>query len=117
MKMVKEKTKEIITSQKEMTDHVLTEYRNESVELNSLFFDFEIKMKKADILEAYKELQRIINGDNVIRLVDGKEADEFIKEGSYTDLYEGNCKDFLESFNDMGEFARFTDDEELDFIF
>lgn len=106
----------IISSPDELINSVLTEYRKESEELNSLFFDFDVKMKKSDILESYKELQRIINGDNVIRMVDGKEADEFIKEGTYTDVYEGNCMDFLESFNLSNEFKRFTDDEELSFI-
>ncbi len=109
---------DIITSSKEMVDHVLDEYRKDDAELSSLFFDFGVKMKKADILSAYAELQRIINGDSVIRLEDGKEADEFMPNGMYTEIYEGNCMAFLEGFNDSNAFARFLDDNtRLDFIF
>ncbi|WP_026653529.1 hypothetical protein [Butyrivibrio proteoclasticus] len=106
-----------VTTSKELVDHVLEEYRRCDAELNSLYFDFRVKMKKADILTAYAELQDIINGDAVVHLEGDKEADKLIPEGMYEDIYEGSCKDFLESLNDGNVFARFDDDERLEFIF
>lgn len=70
-------------------------------------------MTRKDLMDAYIELQKTINGDIVIRLtnveldIDSNETDVYIwgdesepYDDSYNELYEGNMKDFLESFND-----------------
>ncbi len=111
-----------ISTRKEFFDHVMEEYRKDDVELSSLFFDFNIKMKKVDILETYAELQDTINGDDVVRMENGGPVDELIPAGEFEDVYEGNCKEFLERFNDGNivdgyVFARFDGDDCLDFIF
>lgn len=109
----------IYTEENEIKDRVYNDYRQYDTELNSLFFDFQVKAPKKVLLQAYAEIQDTINGDYVGRLVNpqikqiedpnhpdqpdivihGKEAD-LIPEGEYEDVYSGNYKDFLESFND-----------------
>ncbi len=94
---------------------VYDDYRKYATELNGLFFDFEVDMlTKAQLLQLYASIQKAINGDDVMRLEDviiegnepndmhiwGKEAENFIPEGKYQEIYKGNYKDFLESFND-----------------
>lgn len=96
----------------DIENKVFQDYRNESTELNALFFDFDVKMSKRELLELYFEIVYQINGDYVIRLDDftfdktaekitvtGHEAKDLIPEGIYEDIYEGNYKDFLEAFN------------------
>jgi hypothetical protein len=70
-------------------------------------------MKKKDILLAYANIVKNINGDSVIRLskpikIEKNESEDenvwgteehLIPEGEYDEIYEGNCKDFLENFN------------------
>lgn len=119
-----------ITSGKELEDYILKEYSKYDVELSSLFFDVEVCMKESEILKAYANIQRIINGDSVIRykdittdnegnIVGGDEAEDFIPEEKYDSVYDGNCKDFLESFNgkelETG-FCRYDEDNLLSFI-
>lgn len=102
----------IYTEAEDIKDRVYDDYRKYDTELNSLFFDFIVKAKKRVLLETYAEIQHTINGDCVTRLIDprieqvddtesniwGIES-ELIEEGKYEDVYEGNYKDFLESFN------------------
>ena len=103
----------VYTGIEEIKNKVYEDYKKESTELNSLFFDFYVKAPKKDLLEAYAEIQDTINGDKVMRLenpkikgsddrsriiISGNEVD-LIPEGMYEDIYEGNYKDFLESFN------------------
>ena len=109
--------KTVITSRIDMLNKVIEDYRKEDTELCSLFFDFPVKMTKAEILETYAELQEIINGDIVVRIEGGQEQEELIPAGKFNERYEGNCKEFLESFNGSNQFLRMTDDEILDFIF
>ena len=107
-----------ITTSEEMYNQVKDEYDHYDVELNSLFFDFPVRMKKADILTTYASLQHDINGDDVLRIENGKEQDELIPNNpEFDEVYEGNCKDFLESFNGSERFCRFNCEEQLDFIF
>lgn len=101
------------TDIEEIKNRIYEDYRKYDTELNSLFFDFRVKASKKALLEAYAEIQHTINGDYVIRLEDpeiekindcdsniwGKEVD-LIPEGEYEDIYCGNYRDFLESFND-----------------
>lgn len=129
------KRNKIITSKKDLIKYIYSDYQKYAVELNSLHFDVNVKMSERDILEAYAEIQHNVNGDFVCRLenpskncIEDNIADEFIPNTSlyskYDEIYEGNCKDFLESFcgkeYETG-FARLCDDEEgnvelLDFI-
>jgi len=75
------------------------DYNNES-ELTCMFFDFDVDMPCDNILFAYAQIQHDINGDFVwYREIGGH--------------YKGNCRKFLEQFNDRGEdYARFTEDGE-----
>jgi len=110
--------KKIINTAEELVEHIRYEYSKYDSELNSLYFDVEVCMKESEILEAYAEIQDEINGDSVIRMVNGEEV-EFIPDGMYENIYSGNCKDFLESFNGKEEetgFYRFDGEEQLDFI-
>ena len=119
----------VITSSNDLENYILEEYNKDSVELSSLFFDVQVCMPKRDILEAYQSIQSLINGDYVGRfyikkdkvgnIVKCEEREAFIEDGEFEDIYEGNCKDFLKSFNgkevEIG-FCRFDDGELLDFI-
>ena len=69
-------------------------------------------MSKSDILVTYEHLQHDINGDCIIKLKNPKQEtldnEDVIIYGDseepltdeYDEVYDGNCKDFLESFND-----------------
>ena len=97
---------------KELYNYVTDEYRKYDTELNGLFFDVPVQMPEYEILQAYRELQKDINGDDVVFL---KDETEFvlhdgetrvfgtvmpIVEGcGFDDIYTGNCREFLESFN------------------
>ena len=108
----------VITSPDEMIDKVFEEYRKYDSELCSLHFNFDVKMKKSDILEAYAEIQRRINGDDVVRIENGKEADELIPDDPvYDEIYSGNLMEYLESFNGNKEFVRIVENEISSFIF
>lgn len=123
-----EKKSGVITSYDALISYVVSEYQQYATELNALFFDIPVKMKKSEILEAYAEIQRIINGDQVVRLehietngntVGGEIADNLIADGTYEEIYDGNCKDFLKSFNGREQetgFCRYDENELLDFI-
>ena len=114
----------------ELENYILEEYSKNEVELSSLFLDVMVSDKEKEILETYQDLQSMINGDCVMRLeniksdedgnvIDGDEAEEFIPEGSYEDVFTGNCKDFLESFNGREAetgLCRYDEDNLLDFI-
>ena len=114
-------TDKVITTKKEMYDLVWDEYQKYDTELNGLFFNFNVKMPKGEILEAYSMIQKTINGDDVIRMVNGKEQKYLIpkdkRRAEFTEEYEGNCKDYLENLNGSREFVRVADDEIVDFIF
>ena len=92
-----------------------TDYDNDT-ELNSLFFDFPVSMKKKDILQAYGEIQSKINGDIVEQAKDGQNIPYyetcFADEPEFQEIYTGNCKEFLESFNDRDQFRRYDEDDD-----
>ena len=114
----------MINTAKELIDYVINEYMKYDVELNSEHFNVSVSMKKRDILNAYIELQRRINGDVIFYAdpetglkVDCLNTIWFSIRKEILDLnstYSGNCKDFLESLN--GLFGRFVEGEEIDFI-
>lgn len=113
-------TDKIITTPSELISIVCEEYQKFDQELTSLFFDFNVDMKKADIIEAYAKVQKIINGDDVIRLEDGEDAASLIPTDSraveYEQYYRGNLKDYLENMNEQTEFVRFNEGEVLSFV-
>ena len=101
-------------TEKELYDAVVEDYRNSDTEFNSMFFAHYVSenLTEADILSAYIELQRDINGDQVVYADpesviiedDGEDriitADvlEFRRE-DYNKVYKGSIKEFLEGFN------------------
>ena len=102
----------MITTPRELYDKVLEDYMKDDVELNSEFFDFDVRMLVKDILEAYKQLQSSINGDMVLSLADPiitqHTFDTYIsgKEQPLMTLldeekvYEGNLKKLLLAFSE-----------------
>lgn len=100
-----------LTDKNSIIDKVCINYRKYDTELTSLFFDFPVKADKNLLLEAYAHIQKACNGDTVVRLINPvltKNGDEKELEGKKMDsfftkdengIYEGNYKDFLESFN------------------
>lgn len=106
------KEKEPLCTVVDIENKVFEDYRNDAVEFSALFCDFNVKLTERELLETYFEIIHQINGDYVIRLdnftydktdenitVTGHEAEKLIPEGMYENIYEGNYKDFLESFN------------------
>lgn len=99
----------MITTYEEIVEKVQKEYLNESTELNSLFFDFDVYMTRAELIKAYATLAETINGDRVVHIADASvvksEDGDLIVSGfesvdnMLSDYYKGNMKDFLESFN------------------
>ena len=75
-------------------------------------------MPKKDILYAWKFLEEKINEDEVFREENGQIFDEedFVPEGEYEDIYEGNCMTFLDTFDDP-RFHRVAEGEEACFIY
>lgn len=106
----------MLKTYEEIYNKVKTDYDLEDVELNSLFFDFDVSATAGILLSVYADLQSDINGDHVIHLKNpvleiiddakyiwGTEDDAFDKGIPDVDLdkiFQGNMKDFLESFND-----------------
>ena len=103
--------KTALTDKNSIIDKVCINYREYDTELTSLFFDFPVKADKNLLLEAYAHIQKACNGDTVVRLInpvltkngeekelEGEKMDAFFTEEE-NGIYEGNYKDFLESFN------------------
>lgn len=118
------------TNADELFKYVYDAYMNDSVELSSAYFDFNVKMPEKDILLAWKLAQENINGDYVYRSAGTKEwidetrpvydeDDNFVPEGEYEDIYEGKAGEFLSKFNDRRFGRRDYEDspEEFDFIY
>lgn len=97
---------------------VYKDYLHDEVELCGAFFDFEVSAPKSELIRAYAELQDTINGDTVIRLRDATEVPSIYDRGATTtvsgfeyegedesmsEIYTGNMKNFLESFNGQEE--------------
>lgn len=105
----------MLHTKSEIKEQVYEAYMLESSELNSLFFDFDVVGEKGMLLQTYAEIQNIINCDEVVLLhnvsikkkgdcieisgdLDDRDFDEI-----YHEVYEGNYKDFLESYNGKEE--------------
>lgn len=105
-------TMPVYTDSRSIKNKIYEEYRKYDTELNSLFFDFQVKMPKKELLKIYSEVVHVINGDDVVKLEDVKiQLSDFstntiigrrmdlIAEGQYEEIYKGSFKEFLESFN------------------
>lgn len=70
-------------------------------------------------MKTYAELQYDINGDCVLRFDNDKEQDELVPNTpEWDEIYEGNCRIFLEHFNEHKEtdFRRYNGEEQVDFV-
>ena len=93
-----------ITNPYEMIRHVEEDYKKYDSELTSALFDFDVEMPKSDILYAYAQIQKDINNDYV--WLSGNVLDML------TNVYSGNCKEYLESLNSKPDFyVRYSEDE------
>lgn len=94
------------TDPNEMRDFVVGLYLLSDQEFTSLCMDFQVEMSKTSILDVYTDLMSEINGDVVIHGKLVKQIDDeyvVIKEtedANNNGIFKGNCKDFLEAFND-----------------
>lgn len=111
-KSTADNTMPVYTDSRSIKNKIYEEYRKNDTELNSLFFDFQVKMPEKELLKIYSEVVHVIDGDDVMKLEDVKiQSSDFstntiigrkmdlISEGQYEEIYEGSFKDFLESFN------------------
>lgn len=111
-KSTADNTMPVYTDSRSIKNKIYEEYRKNDTELNSLFFDFQVKMPEKELLKIYSEVVHVIDGDDVMKLEDVKiQSSDFstntiigrkmdlIQEGQYEEIYEGSFKDFLESFN------------------
>lgn len=124
--------KKAYTTENQIKSQVYNLYNHESTELSSLFFDFDVKMAKGKLLQIYADIQQQINGDSVVYLenpvflipqfgefrhiVKGKRGN-IITDKNRNEIYKGNYRSFLESFNgrehDTG-LCRIMDVEEIE---
>ena len=97
----------VITTKQELEEKVRKEFWETDCEFCGGYFDLEVSMPKADILEVYADLQHDFNGD-VVSFPD-----------DITGVYTGNCQEYLESCNDKPGYTRFdyVDGNQLDFVF
>ena len=111
-KSTADNTMPVYTDSRSIKNKIYEEYRKNDTELNSLFFDFQVKMPEKELLKIYSEVVHVIDGDDVMKLEDVKiQSSDFstntiigrkmdlTPEGQYEEIYEGSFKDFLESFN------------------
>ena len=104
----------MITNKTDLVKKVYDDYRKDSVELSSAYFDFDVSMDVQDILEAYAILQWRINGD-IVGYPRGERMGHFM----------GNCKRFLETCNGRPWYVRIVqfekngkaENEFVDFVF
>ena len=98
---------EQITTKKALEEKVRKEFWEDETcsEFCGGYFDFDVSMPIADILEVYAILQDDFNGDEVSYPDD------------VTGTYTGNCMKFLESCNGKPGYIRTCDEEQLDFVF
>lgn len=108
----------MLYTKSEIKEQVYEAYMMESVELSSYFFDFDVRGEIGMLLRAYAEIQNTINSDEVVLLNNvstKREGDYIIVSGDlderdfdeiYHEVYEGNYKDFLESYNEKEKETR-----------
>ena len=90
----------VIKTKEQLVEKVLSDYMQESVELCSGYFDFQVNMVGNDIMDAFAELQEKINGDKVL----------YPRTNTYR--FEGNCMDYINSFNGVEGYERYVEGTE-----
>lgn len=97
----------VITTKKDLEEKIRKEFWEDETccEFCGGHFELEVSMPKADILEVYADLQDDFNGDEV-SFPDNVEG-----------VFTGNCREYLESCNNKPGYTRFSDGEQLDFVF
>ena len=110
-----------ITSISAFVNRVMNDYLKDDTELCDVFFNFDVDMDEGNILLAYAEAQRRLNGDKLVHIDDnGKEVEleDVVRAGKYPDHYKGNCAEFLKKVNSGGYFVRLAnEDDVLDFLY
>ena len=96
-------TMPVYTDSRSIKNKIYEEYRKYDTELNSLFFDFQVKMPEKELLKIYSDVvkledAKIQSSGFSTNTIIGRRMD-LIPEGQYEEIYEGSFKEFLESFN------------------
>ena len=101
----------MLYTKSEIKEQVYEDYIQGTWELDAYYFDFDVCGKKGMLLKAYADIQNTINSDEVVLLhnVSYKEKGGYVEvtgdvdnhdfDEIYNEMYEGNYKDFLESYN------------------
>ena len=101
----------MLYTKSEIKEQVYEDYIQGTLELDAYYFDFDVCGKKGMLLKAYADIQNTINSDEVVLLhnVSYKEKGGYVEvtgdvdnhdfDEIYNEMYEGNYKDFLESYN------------------
>ena len=104
----------MLTTWEDIYRKVYKDYLHDDIELCGEFFDFGVSAPKSELIRAYAELLDTINSDTVVRLRDATEMPSIYDRGATTsvsgwehegsdesmsEIYTGNMRDFLESFN------------------
>lgn len=107
----------VFTSPKDMINYVWNNYMEGDEEFSGAYFDFDVKMKKSDIVKSYAWLQVKINSDDVYQTDGNGKRLNFFDVSD--EVYEGNCEKFLRELGESGFFVRKTEENEepVDFIF
>ena len=71
-KSTADNTMPVYTDSRSIKNKIYEEYRKNDTELNSLFFDFQVKMPEKELLKIYSEVVHVIDGDDVMKLEDVK---------------------------------------------
>lgn len=101
----------MLYTKSEIKEQVYEDYIQGILELDAYYFDFDVCGKKGMLLKAYADIQNIINSDEIVLLhnVSYKEKGSYVEVTGdvddrdfneiYNEIYKGNYKDFLESYN------------------
>lgn len=101
----------MLYTKSEIKEQVYEDYIQGTLELDAYYFDFDVCGKKGMLLKAYADIQNTINSDEVVLLhnVSYKEKGGYVEvtgdvdnhdfDEIYNEMYEGNYKDSLESYN------------------
>ena len=101
----------MLYTKSEIKEQEYEDYIQGTLELDAYYFDFDVCGKKGMLLKAYADIQNTINSDEVVLLhnVSYKEKGGYVEvtgdvdnhdfDEIYNEMYEGNYKDFLESYN------------------
>ena len=95
-----------------------SEYLSKCRESGRGIMQYRLNLPSETKQRLWKYLEEKINEDEVFREENRQIFDEedFVPEGEYEDIYEGNCMVFLDAFNDP-RFHRVAEGEEACFIY